>query len=124
MGESLSVVLYRAANTVRDAALSCGTGKDLEWAGDALLQPGGQIYDGRDRHVAYDVTNADITWIVLTRPIIGPALEALLRELADAAAEHEAEPLDQRDDPHDIYCRDEMLAAELAHVLCRDEVTE
>jgi len=122
MGEPLSTVLYRAADTVRDAALSTGTGKDLEWAGDAMLQPGGQIYDGRDRHVAYDVTNADITWIVMTRPTIGPPLEALLRILGDDAAGHEADSLDERDGPDDIYCPDEMLAAELAHALCRDGV--
>lgn len=118
MGEPLSVVLYRAADLVRDAALSTGTGKDLEWAGDAAGQPTGQIYDGRDRHVAYDVTNADIEWIVMTRPTIGPALEALLRDLGAAAAQHEADPAEPGLD--DIYCHDEMLGAELAHALCRD----
>jgi hypothetical protein len=120
MGEPLSVVLYRAADLVRDAILPCGIGRDLEWVDSNNGQPTGQIYDDRGRLVAHDVTHADIAWIVLTRPTIGPALEALLRNLADAAAEHEAEPLDRRDDPSDIYCHDEMLAAELAHALCRD----
>lgn len=120
MGEPLSVVLYRGADLVRDATLSCGTRKDLEWVDSNNGQPTGQIYDGRDRLVAHDVTHADIAWIVMTCPTIGQPLEALLRDLADAAAEHEAEPVDQRDDPNDIYCHDEMLAAELAHALCRD----
>lgn len=121
MGEPLSVVLYQAADRVRDAAQSVNTGNDLdvEWAGATLGEAAGQIYTGRDRHVAYVVTAHDLAWMVLTRPAIGKALEALLRDLGDAAAEHEAEPVDERDDPRDIYCHDEMLAAELAAALLR-----
>jgi hypothetical protein len=120
MGEPLSVVLYRAADWVRDATLAVGVGKDLEWVDSNNGQPTGQIYDDRDRLVAHDVTHADIAWIVLTRPTIGPPLEALLRILGDDAAGHEADSLDGQGDPSDLYCHDEMLGGELAHALCRD----
>lgn len=115
VGEPLSAVLYRAADRVRDATLAVGTGKDLEWAGDNGGMPTGQVYDGRDRLVAADVTQADIAWIEMTRPTIGPALEALLRDLGEAATQHETDPTEPGLD--DLYCHDELLGAELAHAL-------